>query len=114
MVKSTDGGLTWKASPLDFGPTKFAVNSEDDLFLGSVHCHIYRSTDDGETWEKVNEANPHDITYEIESFRFRPEFSRRYGRRARGFVLYDRRWRNLGRTPYRSMVVSRRFDWDFL
>ena len=53
LLKTTDGGATWKRQPLDFGtltPCVYAVNSQVVWAAGG---NVYRTTNGGATWEIV-------------------------------------------------------------
>ena len=53
LVKSTDRGITWTDNWISGGNYSYGMNSEGHIFRGSIHGQIYRSTDDGDTWEEV-------------------------------------------------------------
>ncbi len=53
LVKSTDKGITWTDNWISGGNYSYGMNSEGHIFRGSIHGQIYRSTDDGDTWEEV-------------------------------------------------------------
>ena len=53
LVKSTDRGKTWTDNWISGGNYSYGMNSEGHIFRGSIHGQIYRSTDDGDTWEEV-------------------------------------------------------------
>ncbi len=53
LVKSTDRGKTWTDNWISGGNYSYGMNSEGHIFRGSEHGQIYRSTNDGDTWEEV-------------------------------------------------------------
>ena len=52
IYRSSDEGLTW--DELDqWGGFELAIAPNDDIYVGENAKGLTRSTDDGETWEKL-------------------------------------------------------------
>jgi hypothetical protein len=57
LIRSTDHGLTWEATlEKTTSIACFATNRQGHIFGGARNCDIYRSTNDGESWEQVFEG----------------------------------------------------------
>jgi photosystem II stability/assembly factor-like uncharacterized protein len=80
IYKSTDGGLTWKKTLFvdsNSGASSLSMDHKNPLILyaatwehrrlpwqvrsGGKGCSIYKSTDAGETWQKINEGLPKEM-----------------------------------------------------
>jgi len=57
FLRSTDDGESWTGqAPSVFSHTAITINSLNHVFVGTMQDGIYRSTDNGMTWNKINEG----------------------------------------------------------
>ena len=53
IFQSKDNGETWDRLNIDVGIVTIAVNSIDQLFAGSIGSGVYRSVDNGVSWQQL-------------------------------------------------------------
>jgi len=53
LIESNDFGNSWQKSEFDGYPLTIVVNNRGDIFLGGFDQNIFRSTDNGTTWEEI-------------------------------------------------------------
>jgi len=57
LFKSTDGGESWKKvakAPRDVAAVAFVPGKPEVVFLGTASGILYRSPDNGATWQRQN------------------------------------------------------------
>lgn len=60
IYKSTDEGVNWSkySFPINFTSTDFAINSQGTIFLATSGYGIYKSTDNGSSWQLTAPTGP--------------------------------------------------------